>query len=157
MTVAELRSRFTASPVQCVDGEGGLPCLKIKTDLAEATIYLQGAHVTHFQPRGQKPVLFMSGSSWFAADKPLRGGVPICFPWFGPRPTASPGRPTASPGCSSGKSLDRIDGNGAVDVILRLNPTDFTRSLWPADFSLEYRVRVARATAHDPHRHQSGL
>ena len=39
--------------------------LAIRTPQADAEIYLHGAHVTHFQPRGQKPVLFMSGKSWF--------------------------------------------------------------------------------------------
>ena len=143
MTVTELRNRFTAAPVQCLEGEGGLPCLKINTDLAQATIYLQGAHVTHFQPRGQKPVLFMSSSSYFAADMPLRGGVPVCFPWFGPRTDGQPG-----PGHGFARSQPwdvtqlSIAGDGAVDVILRLNPTEFSRSLWPAEFSLEYRIRI---------------
>ena len=66
-------------------GQGGLRRVVVDTALAKAEIYLLGAHVTHFQPRGQKPVLFMSGKSWFEAGKPIRGGVPICFPWFGPR------------------------------------------------------------------------
>lgn len=143
MTVTELRNRFTAAPVQCLEGEGGLPCLKINTDLAQATIYLQGAHITHFQPRGQKPVLFMSGSSWFAADKPIRGGVPVCFPWFGPR---TDGQPGPGHGFARLQPWDvtqlSIAGDGAVDVILRLNPTEFSRSLWPAEFSLEYRIRI---------------
>lgn len=144
MTVADLCSRFTASPVQCMAGEGGLPCLQIKTDLAEATIYLHGAHVTHFQPRGHKPVLFMSRSSWFAGEKPIRGGVPICFPWFGPR---TDGQDGPAHGFARLREWEvtqiSIAGDGAVDVLLRLPPTDLTRSLWPADFSLEYRVRVA--------------
>ena len=58
----------------------------IHTPEAEAHVYTHGAHVTHFQPVGQKRVLFLSSKSWFAFDKPIRGGVPICFPWFGPKP-----------------------------------------------------------------------
>ena len=72
-------------------GRGGLRCLVIGTAQADAEIYLQGAHVTHFQPHGAKPVLFMSAKSWFEPGKPIRGGVPICFPWFGPRQDGKPG------------------------------------------------------------------
>jgi glucose-6-phosphate 1-epimerase len=57
----------------------------LQTPEAEAHIYKHGAHVAHFQPRGQKPVLWMSTKSWFEPGKPIRGGVPICFPWFGPK------------------------------------------------------------------------
>jgi len=60
----------------------------IQTPVAEAHIYTHGAHVTHFQPRGQKPVLFLSAQARFEAGKPIRGGVPICFPWFGPKEDA---------------------------------------------------------------------
>ena len=50
-----------------------------------AEIYLHGAHTTHFQKNGEPPLLFMSAKSHFAAGQPIRGGVPICFPWFGNR------------------------------------------------------------------------
>ncbi|MBM3859996.1 MAG: D-hexose-6-phosphate mutarotase [Verrucomicrobia bacterium] len=66
----------------------------IQTSEAEANIYQHGAHIAHFQPSGHKPVLFMSAKSWFEPDKPIRGGVPICFPWFGPgRDPAAPKTP----------------------------------------------------------------
>lgn len=65
----------------------GLPALQLANDHAEALVYLHGAHVAHFQPRGQRPVLWMSASSAFAEGKPIRGGVPVCAPWFGPHPT----------------------------------------------------------------------
>ncbi len=65
----------------------GLPALQVANDHGEALIYLHGAHVAHFQPRGQRPVLWMSAASTFQDGKPIRGGVPICAPWFGPHPT----------------------------------------------------------------------
>jgi D-hexose-6-phosphate mutarotase len=66
-------------------GPGGLPLVKIRTPWSVAEIYLQGAHVAHFQKNGESPLLFMSAKSHFAPGKPIRGGVPICFPWFGNR------------------------------------------------------------------------
>lgn len=65
----------------------GLESLQIVNEHAEALVYLHGAHVAHFQPRGQRPVLWMSASSVFQEGKPIRGGVPLCAPWFGPHPT----------------------------------------------------------------------
>lgn len=64
-------------------GNGGLIRAVITNSHAEAHVYLYGAHVTHFQPRGQKPVLFVSRNAYFLPGKPIRGGVPVCFPWFG--------------------------------------------------------------------------
>jgi D-hexose-6-phosphate mutarotase len=71
--------------VTFANGSGGLPKINITTGRSTAEIYLHGAHLTGFQKNGEPPLLFMSGKSWFAPGKPIRGGVPICFPWFGPR------------------------------------------------------------------------
>lgn len=66
-------------------GEGGLPKVVVETAWSRAEIYLHGAHVTGFQKKGEPPLLFMSAASDFACDKPIRGGVPVIFPWFGGR------------------------------------------------------------------------
>ena len=60
----------------------GLTYLAIQTPSASATVYLQGAHLAHWQPTGQQPVIFMSRKSDLAPGKAIRGGVPIAFPWF---------------------------------------------------------------------------
>lgn len=70
---------------------GGLTRADIDTPLCQAEIYLHGAHVTRWTPAGQRPVLFTSSRSFFAPDKPIRGGVPVIFPWFGPRSGGQPG------------------------------------------------------------------
>ena len=71
--------------VEIVNGHGQLPLVKIRTPWSTAEIYLHGAHIAHFQKNGEPPLIFMSAKSYFAPGKPIRGGVPICFPWFGPR------------------------------------------------------------------------
>src|SRR5579862_7041950 len=84
--MSDLQNRFGIPEVVTFDqGEGGLDRVLITSALAEGEIYLHGAHVTHWRPAGAKPVLFMSADSLFQKDKPIRGGVPIIFPWFGPR------------------------------------------------------------------------
>jgi D-hexose-6-phosphate mutarotase len=71
--------------VEIVSGCGQLPLVKITTLRSVAEIYLHGAHVAAFQKNGEPPLLFMSAKSHFAPKLPIRGGVPICFPWFGNR------------------------------------------------------------------------
>lgn len=64
---------------------GGLTRVAIAGPEADAAVYLQGAHIAEWTPRGQRPVLFTSSRSRFERGIPIRGGVPIAFPWFGPR------------------------------------------------------------------------
>ena len=71
--------------VAFVDGRGDLPMLEVSTRWSNAQIYLHGAHVTHFQKKDEPPLLFLSQCSRFAEGQPIRGGIPIVFPWFGPR------------------------------------------------------------------------
>lgn len=78
-------ARFAIKGVLTLEaGRGALPTVAIRNEHASATIYLHGAHVAHFQPKSKGPVLWMSDWSWFEAGKPVRGGVPLCWPWFGP-------------------------------------------------------------------------
>src|ERR1035441_7591043 len=74
-----------AGRVEITNGHGQLPLVRIRTPWSTAEIYLLGAHVAGFQKNGEPPLLFMSAKSYFADGTPIRGGVPICFPWFGPR------------------------------------------------------------------------
>ncbi len=67
------------------EGNGELPRLEINTAWGNAEMYLHGAHLTHFQKKGEPPLLFMSQLSRFNDGTPIRGGIPVIFPWFGPR------------------------------------------------------------------------
>ena len=80
-----LKEHEITGAVAISKGHGGLPRLIITTPFSQAEIYLHGAHVTAFQKNGEPPLLWMSAKSLFAPEKAIRGGVPVCFPWFGPR------------------------------------------------------------------------
>jgi glucose-6-phosphate 1-epimerase len=77
--------------VTFLDGRGDLPMLEITTPWSTAEIYLHGAQVTHFKKHDEPPLLFLSHCSRFAAGQPIRGGIPIIFPWFG-KPADKPGQ-----------------------------------------------------------------
>jgi len=72
-----------------VRGQGDMPVAEIKNDLAQASIALQGAHVLGFQANDQPALIWMSPEASFAEGKSLRGGIPVCWPWFGPHPSDS--------------------------------------------------------------------
>src|SRR5688572_27221699 len=120
-------------------GEGGLPRAVLRTGDGEAHVYLHGAHVTHWQPRGHAPVLFMSSRTAFAPEAALRGGVPVIFPWFGPRA----GYPH-SPGHGFARRRPwRLAREGERDVVLTLEADATTRAAWPYDFTLRLHVELA--------------
>jgi D-hexose-6-phosphate mutarotase len=81
----DLRAHVIPGRLALATGESGLPKVVITTPASTAEIYLHGAHVTHFQKHGDEPLLFLSRRSGFGAGVPIRGGIPICHPWFGPR------------------------------------------------------------------------
>ena len=85
MDIAQLEEKFGIPGHLSFDSHDGLTRVQVQVAGASATVYLHGAHLTHWQPAGQEPVIFLSEKSDFAPGKAIRGGVPICFPWFGPR------------------------------------------------------------------------
>ena len=124
-------------------GPGGLVQAAIANRHAEAKIFLQGAHVAHFQPRGQAPVLWMSDSSWFEAGKPIRGGIPICFPWFGPHP-GDPQLPAHGFARTQAWAVRQAaqEPGGETRLVLGLLSNAETFTLWPHTFDLELTVVV---------------
>ena len=68
-----------------LDGQGELPMIGISTMWSSAEVYLQGAHITNFRKYNEPPLTFMSQCSRFTQGQPIRGGIPVIFPWFGMR------------------------------------------------------------------------
>lgn len=120
-----------------------LPAVGVSNRHARATIFLHGAHVASWRPVGEAEVLWTSVRSWFAAGKPIRGGVPICFPWFGAHPTdaAQPAHGIARlRPWTLGEAEDLADGR--TRVVFRLASDPQTEAVWPHAFELKYTVVV---------------
>jgi glucose-6-phosphate 1-epimerase len=134
------------APSPPVPGAGGLPKVAVTAaDGARIEVYLHGAHVTSWIPAGENgDRLFLSETSQFAADAPIRGGVPVCFPQFadqGPLPMHGFARTTSWELVESGRA-----GNGAAHVRLRLEDSATTRALWPHAFAIELSVTAHGST-----------
>src|SRR5271165_1585484 len=83
-SVPDLNRRFGIPGIaEVVAGNGGLPKVVATSSPAVGEIYLHGAHVTSWRPAGAEEVFFVSPQSRWEDGKAIRGGVPICFPWFG--------------------------------------------------------------------------
>jgi glucose-6-phosphate 1-epimerase len=144
-SVQQLNERFGVDgTVRFEPGNGGLVRAVITTPAAEAQVYLHGAHVTHYQPRGQRPVLFTSAHSAFEAGKPIRGGVPVCLPWFAVKEDdpSAPMHGFARTAEWTVESTRRVDEQRAA-ITLRFDATpEPMRKFWPHDFVARFTATV---------------
>src|SRR5271156_784977 len=140
--VQSLQAQFGISgALQFETSPGGLIRAICTGPNADGQIYLHGAHVAHYQRHGEKPLIFISDKSHFALDKAIRGGVPICFPWFGAKTdnATAPAHGFARLKQWSVESTKKTD-DGGVQIVLSLMGDDSTRSFWAHDFQARYTV-----------------
>lgn len=143
-TIDELNARFGAGKAAVfAPGPGGLPVAQLSNRHAEAVVCLQGAHVMAYKPTGREPVLWMSRASRFEPGEPIRGGIPVCWPWFGAHP-ADANQP--SHGFARRMLWDvrgaTQDDDGVSHLTLALDTAGPYASAWPHRFELELRVTV---------------
>jgi glucose-6-phosphate 1-epimerase len=125
--------------------DGDLVAISIYNKFADAEICLHGAHVTRFTPHGSFDILWMSTESYYEVGKPIRGGIPLCFPWFGPHSTD-----TTKPvhGFARLMYWDVLETasleTGETRVKLQLCSSEKTKEYWPFDFCAELTVLVGK-------------
>ncbi len=112
-------------------GQGGLPTVEVASAKARATVYLYGANVTSWIPEGHDPVLWLSPGSQFTKGQPIRGGIPLCLPWFskGPSGDKEPMHGTAR--LSMWELASAKDDDGDVTLVLTLQDAG-----WSARFTI---------------------
>ena len=135
-----LNESFALPGILTFDQHDGLPRAQVTLPTCAATVYLHGAHLTHWQPVGEEPILFLSPKSAFAQDKAIRGGIPICFPWFGNGLT---GQQKPSHGFARLEpwtfAFAALAGEN-LHLTFTLAPTDLSRSLGYAHFRAAYEI-----------------
>src|SRR6267154_1522739 len=139
----ELNKRFAIPGVtQITAGNGGLPRISITTPAATAEIYLHGAQVTSWRPVGHEDVIFLSEHSQFEQGKAIRGGIPVCFPWFRNK-VDDPKAPSHGVVRTKAWELDSVESHGdTVEVSLSTVSDEGTRAWWPYDFHLMHRATI---------------
>ena len=143
-SIEELNRRFAIPGItQVLPGNGGLPKVQISTAHAIAAIYLHGAQVTSWCPVGKQEVLFLSTQSHWQDGRAIRGGIPICFPWFRAK-ADNPKAPAHGLVRTREWQLDAIASNAdqSCTVTCSTRSDEATRSLWPFDFRIVQSITV---------------
>ena len=130
--------------LQFVDIEHGFTYIEINNASAHATISTYSGQVLSYRPKSQKDdLLFVSDKAYYAEGKAIKGGIPVCWPWFGADPDDL-GRPAhgfvrnRQWEVAATESLD----DGSTRVVMELTDTDDTREIWPHPFRLGIEITV---------------
>src|SRR5271168_4404969 len=125
---------------EIVKGSGGLPKVRITTPEVVGEIYLHGAHVTSWKPAGRDEVLFLSSQSRFEDGRAIRGGVPVCFPWFGGK-ADDPQAPAHGFVRTKPWQFESMAQTATgVTVSMFTASGEDTKKWWPGEFRAVYRA-----------------
>ena len=122
-------------------GDAGLPLLIVENSLGRAVISLQGAHIMSFQPTGKPEMLWISPKCVLQPGKPIRGGIPLCLPWFGP---SADGKMQHGFGRIMEWSLVAVEAcaDGATRVAFELAGDATVSTLWPHSFQFRLEAVI---------------
>lgn len=111
------------------ESDSGLVFLDVNHPLAQASLCLQGAHLVSYQASGSEPLLWVSEAESYQIGQAIRGGIPICWPWFGAHPSV----PQASAHGfvrTTNWTLENVSSDAAA-VVLRLTYLAHSQPHWP--------------------------
>ena len=141
---AALNARFgIPEQLRFKDMPGGMVVAEVNNAHATAAIALQGAHLMTWAPKGELPVIWLSADAKLAPGKSIRGGAPVCWPWFGPHPSEP-----KFPGHGFARTVpwDVVEtqklGNGATRLVFRIVQNEATRAQWPHPCELELQMTI---------------
>ena len=133
------------TPINFCSGPGGLIVAKLQSAHGTATVALHGGHVVEFTPANQRPVLWLSEKAVFAPGKAIRGGIPVCWPWFGPHPD-NPKWPAHGFARTSLWDVTSTDASEhATAITLGLRDSDETQAVWPHPFALSIKITLTES------------
>lgn len=128
------------------ESPGGLPVIELEGDFGIARFSPQGAHLMHFAPAGQPPLLFLSGQTQLSTGKAIRGGVPVIFPWFGAR-DGHPESPMHGLVRTRTWEIEAVEvpEKGPGKVRMKFESSPETLALWPHDFALSIEFSLGES------------
>ena len=144
MNFSQLSEYEIEDELQFVEIEHGFTYIEINNARAHATISTYSGQVLSYRPKGQQAdLLFVSDKAYYEDGKAIKGGIPVCWPWFGADPDGR-GRPAhgfvrnRQWEVSASESL----ADGSTRVVLCLTDSDETRNIWPHPFKLSIEITV---------------
>lgn len=158
MFFEELSQYEIEDQLQFVEIEHGFTYIEINNARAHATISTYSGQVLSYLPKDQQSdLLFVSDKACYEDGKAIKGGIPVCWPWFGPDPDGQ-GRPShgfvrnRQWQVSGSESL----ADGSTKVVMSLVDSDVTRKLWPHPFKLVIEITVGDSLKVELVTHNSG-
>ena len=124
-------------------GDAGLPLLLVENEQGRAVIALRGAHAIAFQPTGQREMLWLSPKCKLQPGTPIRGGIPLCLPWFGPGPDGKSAHGFVRTATWALANAE-LTTSGATRVVLELAGKASTCALWPHSFVFQIEFVVGK-------------
>lgn len=146
VAIEELEDKFSIEgEVGFAELEDDLVFITVSNKYADADICLYGAHVTNFKPYRTMEMLWMSPESNFKEGNPIRGGIPVCFPWFGPHKT-EPEKPMHGFARLMYWDVQEISAQATGETLVRLQlcSSDKTKKYWPFDFCAEMIINIGQ-------------
>jgi len=126
-------------------GNGNLIRAQLKhAEGSSCEIYLNGAHVTSFKNSKGEELIFMSSKAIFKEGKAIRGGIPVCWPQFGPGELPQHGFARNTIWNIKESKVQNQD----VSITLSLSDTEDTRKQWNNSFSIEYKIAISKDKLH---------
>lgn len=145
MNLERLNEEFSiAGHLTFIEGPGGLPQALINNSLATATVSVYAGQVLAFKPKTtEQDLFFVSELAHYQDGKAIKGGIPLCWPWFGDDPEQ---RGRASHGFVRNRmwrvNSSQVLDDGRTELILGLSSSKQTQEIWPHRFELRLEVIV---------------
>lgn len=142
--VKQLNDKFgIAGHVEFIEGRGGLPTVVLKhTNGCSAEVVLFGGCITSWKQASGDEVLYIRPDAVFDKSKPISGGVPHCFPQFGPGKIQQHGFARNLDWDVAATSADPQPDDRDPEVQLTLTDNDYTRAMWPHAFKVAYSITL---------------
>lgn len=143
-TVQNLKSSFEIpGHVEFKEGRGGLPTVVLKHACgSSAEVTLFGGCVTSWKQASGDEILYIRPDAVFDKSKPISGGIPHCFPQFGPGSMQQHGFARNLDWEVVGSSADPQPDDRDPQIELVLVENEYTKSMWPYDFMVAYSVSL---------------
>ena len=141
-----LNSRFgIPNLVDVLAGNGGLAKIRVRAPAASAEIYLHGAQLTSWQPANAEEVIFLSELSQWQEGRAIRGGIPVCFPWFRAK-ADDPSAPAHGFVRTKEWQLESVKSDGeSVVVVCATENDESTGRWWPHAFRLVHTLSIGKS------------
>lgn len=145
MLLNELNTTYGIDNQLTFSEEKHMIVANIESKYASAKISLYGAHVLSFTPKDERDLIFLSQDAFYQNGKAIRGGIPVCWPWFGAHPENKNLPSHGFARLSNWEVIQSSSSNGEVQIQLQLKNSETTEALWPYKFETSINLSIGKS------------